>query len=636
MIKYCRVLSIILGLMLSNSTFAYDFEINGFNYNITSPTTATLEQIDSVTAEVIIPATVTFEGHELTVTALGSGLIPYSEKLVIRKAVLPETIETIGYGAFLYCESLQYVNLPKNLQIIESEAFSQCHQLVIDEWPDQLRKIGNDAFVACDSLTSVHLPGTMESIGMWAFNYSGITSLRIDRGGPVALGDYSFINCKRLKEVTFDADVNGAIGQQMFYQCESLESAVFNGSITPVYGSSYMGGEAFRGCVSLKTVRLPKGLTNINSGAFAECQSLESIDLGDQLTDLNLEAFANSGLRSITLPETLTNIGPIVFWGCKNLESITLPLRVERICGYFDSTSGITRMEVKNRVPLGINEYEWIDLYNRITLVVPAGSKDLYAQHDIWGRFEKIEEAAPERFTYYADFNIKGEGRLLWNGKPCVSGDRIELTEGDTIQIRQEPVNESDSVVWVYMGNDENVKLHRDSVYTFVVTKDINLSVFFRTRVIVEQVQVTLKQTELGVVKLDLTKGKRAEIKIQPDDGWKVNCISQDGIDVTSRLTDTGFLVTEPLQEDTEIVIAFERTGSDNIEQRESAPFRVRAFNGTLMIDNVTPNSLIDIYRTDGSLVKQLHAKQSSLSIQLPIHQIYLIKIANNIVKIRL
>lgn len=217
MIKYCRVLSIILGLMLSNSTFAYDFEINGFNYTITSPTTATLEQIDSVTAEVIIPATVTFEGHELTVTALGSGLIPYSEKLVIRKAVLPETIETIGFGAFLYCESLQYVNLPKNLQIIESEAFSQCHQLVIDEWPDQLRKIGNDAFVACDSLTSVHLPGTMESIGMWAFNYSGITSLRIDRGGPVALGDYSFINCKRLKEVTFDADVNGAIGQQMFY-----------------------------------------------------------------------------------------------------------------------------------------------------------------------------------------------------------------------------------------------------------------------------------------------------------------------------------------------------------------------------------------------------------------------------------
>lgn len=635
--RYYHLITIILGLILSNRTFAFDFETGGFHYTITSSNTTTIEQIDKVTEELTIPATVYFEGHELQVTAIGSGLIPLSDRAIIRKVVLPETIQAIGYGTFLYCESLEHINLPKGLKTIENEAFNQCRQLQIEDWPDSLRTIGDYAFAACENLTAVHLPPSLKSIGRNAFNSSGITSLHIDGGGAVSFGDYAFYNCLQLKDVTVDADVKDVISQDMFYNCQSLESAIFNGIISGQNGQ-FVLSEAFLGCSSLKTVVLPKGLTRINSQAFQDCSSLESIDLGDQLTELNTEAFANCGLRSITLPETLVNIGPAVFRGCQNLESLTLPLRIENVSGYFDSESGIKRLEVKNRKPIGINEFEceYANLFSRVTLVVPSGSKELYSQHNIWGRFEKIEEADPVLYTYYADFSIKGQGRLIWNDRVCSNGERIELTEGDTIRLRQEPVNEIDSVVWLYLGTEGSIKMHRDSVYSFVVTQDVSPSVTFRTLTIIEQVLLTVKQSELGEVRLNHLKGKHAELKVEPDEGWKVNCVSLNGTDVTNLLNDNGFLITEPIQEDSEVVVAFERSGTDNIENNDAPPLRVRANNGTLMIDNAIPNSRIDIYTIDGTAIKHLHVGKSTVSTQLPIHRVYLIKNGKKTVKIRL
>lgn len=636
MTRYCHLFAIILGLILPNTALAFDFEADGFYYSITSANTARIEQIDDVTEELTIPATVSFEGHELIVTATGGGLIPFSDRAKIRKVVLPETIQTIGYGTFVQCESLEHINLPKGLKVIENEAFNQCRQLQIEDWPDSLCTIGEYAFAACENLTEVHL-SSLKSLGWNAFNSSGITSLHIDGGGAVSFGDYAFYNCLRLKEVTVDADVKDVISQDMFYNCQSLESAIFNGNISGQNGQ-FVLSEAFLGCISLKTVVLPKGITRIRSRAFQDCLSLESIDLGDQLIELNSEAFANCGLKGIILPETLVGIGPAVFQGCQNLESLTLPLRIENVSGYFDSTSGIKRLELKNRKPIGINEFEceYANLFSRVTLVVPSGSKELYAQHNIWGRFENIEEAEPVLYTYYADFSITGQGRLLWNDTVCSDGERIELTEGDTIRLRQEPVNETDSVVWLFLSNEESIKMHRDSVYSFVVTKDVSPSITFRTITRIEQVLLTVKQSELGEVRLNLLKGKHAELKVVPDEGWKVNCVSLNGTDITNHLNDNGFLITEPIQEDSEVVVAFEQSEIENIENNETPPLRVRANNGTLMIDNANPNSRIDIYTIDGTAIKHLHVGKSTVCTQLPIHRVYLIKNGKKTVKIRL
>jgi hypothetical protein len=83
---------------------SFDFEADGRHYTLTSPTTVTLEQIDHVGEELTVNATVDYEGHRLTVTAVGGSLIPYTNRSIIRRVILPETIETIGYRTFVTCE----------------------------------------------------------------------------------------------------------------------------------------------------------------------------------------------------------------------------------------------------------------------------------------------------------------------------------------------------------------------------------------------------------------------------------------------------------------------------------------------------------------------------------------------------
>lgn len=48
MTRYYHFYAIILGLILSNRALAFDFEVGGFHYTITSANTATIEQIDNV------------------------------------------------------------------------------------------------------------------------------------------------------------------------------------------------------------------------------------------------------------------------------------------------------------------------------------------------------------------------------------------------------------------------------------------------------------------------------------------------------------------------------------------------------------------------------------------------------------
>lgn len=619
----------------------YDFEVDGRYYTITSPTTVTLEQIDQVGTEISIDPTVDYEGRQLTVTALSGGLIPYTlDRSVIERVVLPETIETIGQSTFVACESLRQINLPQCLRVVGVDAFNSCAQLRIDAWPDSLRTIGEDAFAGCSSLGEVTLPERLESIGNRAFNYSGVTAVRLT-SRQVKLGEGVFRYCDKLKSLTVEGDVLESIPGEMCWNCQSLESVVFKGSViqTTSYVTRSVGRKAFLDCASLSTVVLPEGVTFIGSSAFQGCSSLETILLDSQITYIEPEAFYNSGLKQIELPEMLTTLGGAVFYGCWQLESLTLPLRIDRLIGFIDGASGIKRLVLKQRVPQDINQWDFVELYDKVTLVVPAGSRELYAQHEAWGQFSQIVEAEPEKYTFYADISVKGQGRLFWNDRVCADGEHFAMTEGDTVSLRQEPVNDNDSVIWLNFRNmnNGNVPLHRDSTYSFVVAGDIGLHASFRTLTEdPELVEVVIRQAELGNVALAVEKGRNLEFTVNPDEGWAVNSITLNGEDITERLSDTQILSTGPLEGDALISIAFEKNSTDAIAGLAAEDrLRVRGHAGVLYIDHAEPGD-ISVYGLDGKLLRRVPVTGPTMSLQLPPDSVYIISNGKKTVKIRL
>ena len=77
---------------------------------------------------------------------------------------------------------------------------------------------------------------------------------------------------------------------------------------------------AFKGCDSLKSIRLPPNLEYIDDEAFVACSSLEAVYLPPTITRIDDQSLMGcTSLRSFYVPETIERIGDGVFLGCDRL-----------------------------------------------------------------------------------------------------------------------------------------------------------------------------------------------------------------------------------------------------------------------------------------------------------------------------
>lgn len=90
-----------IALFFGLSTYAYDFEVNGIYYNITSDKeveVTTPENPDEYSGSIIIPETVTFDGIKYSVTAIGNWAFSYCYDLM--NIDIPNSVTSIGSNAF--------------------------------------------------------------------------------------------------------------------------------------------------------------------------------------------------------------------------------------------------------------------------------------------------------------------------------------------------------------------------------------------------------------------------------------------------------------------------------------------------------------------------------------------------------
>lgn len=98
---------------------------------------------------------------------------------------IPNSVTTIGAGAFQDCESLLSVNIPNSVTSIGDGAFLRCESLISIDIPNSVTSIGDGAFFACDNLTSVTIPGSVIFIGNKVFAMcESLTSIIVDKDNP--------------------------------------------------------------------------------------------------------------------------------------------------------------------------------------------------------------------------------------------------------------------------------------------------------------------------------------------------------------------------------------------------------------------------------------------------------------------
>lgn len=148
---------------------------------------------------------------------------------------IPNSVSTIGSGAFQNCANLTTVTISDSVESIGYSAFSGCTRLSTITIPDSIGNIGWGAFENCTSLTDVKLPSKINTSGRYLSldsTFSGCTSL-IEITIPESVTDLYeiFSGCSSLETVHLPASLT-YIGSNTFYGCFNLKSIVYSGSET--------------------------------------------------------------------------------------------------------------------------------------------------------------------------------------------------------------------------------------------------------------------------------------------------------------------------------------------------------------------------------------------------------------------
>ena len=264
--------TLILSVIFSISSSAYDVEVDGIYYNLIS------------------------KGNVAEVT---KGDKAYSGDITIPSSIkvndLEYTVKYIEESAFDYCSYLTSVTIPNSVTSIESSAFYGCSGLTSVTIPNSVTSIGDFTFFDCSGLTSVTIPNSVTSIGSWAFSEcSGLTSITIPNSITI-IENSVFNGCSGLTSVTIPNSVT-SIGNNAFSGCSSLTSITIPNSITSI------GNSAFSECSGLTSVTIPNSVTSIGDWAFDCCDNLKNVYCySEEVPSTNVWIFDGTYIENATL-----------------------------------------------------------------------------------------------------------------------------------------------------------------------------------------------------------------------------------------------------------------------------------------------------------------------------------------------
>ena len=419
---------------------------------------ATVIQDDSYQelTEVTIPATATLGGKSYKVTAVGTSAFRRCNNLT--SVALPTGLVSIGKYSFQN-SGIKKIVFPNTLKSIGDGAFENCWQITAVTLPDKLESVGPNAFSYMLNLQKVVLPSTLQSIGdRTFFRNQNLTSVESHISEPFDISEsvfagssdwddtnnvyiYSPSPAKLYVPAGTKSKYVAAKGWNMFAAIEEGEvKEGFDGVLKYSYSTgsdeaTVIQDDSYQ---ELNEVTIPATatlggksykVTAVGNRAFRECYNLTSVTLPSGLVSIGNYSFYNAGIKEITFPNTLKSIGEGAFEYCRQITAVTLPSKLESVGAYafysmsnlqkvvlpstlqsigdraFFSNQNLISVESHITDPFDILEsvfagtstwddtnYVYIYSPSSAKLYVPADTKSKYVAAKGWNMFAAIEE----------------------------------------------------------------------------------------------------------------------------------------------------------------------------------------------------------------------------------------------------
>ncbi len=188
--------------------------------------------------------------------------------------------------AFSDVRTIKTVIFREGASYIGEYAFSGCSVESI-KLPDSLKAIGYDAFLRCDNLKSINVPKNVESIDPEFIDATGLETLTVDTENKKYMS---------LDNVIYERDENSGEPVKLITAANTVKTVTVPDTVTKI------GYCAFQGCYDLTGVDYGDNISRIESHAFVGCSSLQTLyvpwgcdidteELGEGMDDLTIYGY---------------------------------------------------------------------------------------------------------------------------------------------------------------------------------------------------------------------------------------------------------------------------------------------------------------------------------------------------------
>lgn len=299
-------------LFMTYGTTPSEFAVCDLNYRVNDDqvsvtVTGHVNGYDA-TGDLIIPESVSYQGHNYTVTTIGE--IAFLYCFYLTNLSIPNTVTTIEASAFAYCQGFTgNLVIPNSVTTVGYGAFQYCSgydgDLIIGS---SVTEIGDYAFNSCDGMTgTLYIPSNVQSLGGNSFGYCAFSGIEVDPENSV----YDSRNdCNAIIETSTNELLTGC------------KNTVIPNTVTSI------GYCAFRGIEGLTSIEIPDSVVSIGDNAFALCFDLT----GDLVIPNSVETIGESAFfqcegldGKLVIGESVSYIGDWAFRKCSNIsEAVSL------------------------------------------------------------------------------------------------------------------------------------------------------------------------------------------------------------------------------------------------------------------------------------------------------------------------
>ena len=340
-------------LFMTYGSTPSEFTVGDLIYRINDDqvSVTVIGHVDGYNAQgaLVIPESVSYEGHDYAVTIIGNAAFMYC--FYLTSLTIPNSVNTVEEAAFAYCSGFTGdLVIPNSVNTIEASAFHTCYgfdgTLILGSG---VTSIGAWTFNSCDGLTGVlNIPSNVASIGEDAFVYCKFDGIVVDPENP----NYDSRN-----------DCNAIIETSTNELTAGCKNTVIPNTVTAI------GANAFKGITGMSSIEIPDSVVSIGDNAFAFCFDLT----GDLVIPNSVETIGESAFfqcegvdGKLVIGESVSYIGDMAFRKCSHVSeavslAITPPVLGNDLGGMAFAEFGIQTLTVPCGCIEAYQNSQWYD-----------------------------------------------------------------------------------------------------------------------------------------------------------------------------------------------------------------------------------------------------------------------------------